>query len=591
MVDLVPAVAASTFTTLDFAVIVGYLVVTTALGARLAGKQSTIRDFFLGGRKLPWYAVAGSTIATEISAVTFVSVPSVVYRDGGNFTYLQLGLIGALLARLIVAYVLVPAYYRREIYSPYDYMGDRLGPGVRSVASTLFAIGGVLAQSARVYLTALVLDLLLGPPLLHDLAAHTGVDSMVFSIWIIGAIAVAWTWLGGITTVIWTDVILFLVFVTGAIAALLVVGLRLDEGFVGIFEAGREAGKFQLLDFDTDPRKAYTVWTAAFATTLGNVGIYGTDQLMAQRMFCCRDEREAKKAVIASTSSVLVTFLVMLVGVGLYAWYQAHPLTGASKALVEARPDRVFPIFIIEEIPPGLTGLILAGVFAAAISSLDSILAALSQTTMSALVIPRRAAALLARGDDPEHPDEQRRQVRVSRLLVAGYGVVLCLMAQLMIVVAEKYASILDLALAMATYTSGALLAGFLLAFLPTGRDGFGFLFSAPLSVLSVFAVVWHVPDAPLLAQWPVLVVAVGGAAILGAWITVSSRRGVTGRLAKTGALIATIALSVLIAWMGYFDGDAPGTYATLAWPWNPLVGALVATGLGLVLANRTGDA
>lgn len=579
--------ATASFTRLDLAVVIGYLVFTTVLGARLAGKPATIRDFFLGGRKLPWYAVAGSTIATEISAVTFVSVPSVVYRDGGDFTYLQLGLLGALFARLIVAYVLVPAYYRREIYSPYDYMGNRLGPAVRSTASALFALGGILAQSARVYLTALVLDMLLGPPLLHAVAARTGIDSMVFSIWIIGAIAVLWTLMGGITTVIWTDVILFGVFVIGAITALVVVIQRLDGGFGELLEAGRAAGKFRLLDFDTDPTKAYTVWTAAIATTLGNVGIYGTDQLMAQRIFCCRDERAARIAVVASSASVLVTVLVMMVGVGLFAYYRAHPLSGEWLALYQEKPDRIFPIFILDVIPSGLTGLILAGIFAAAISSLDSILAALGQTAMSAVYLPRRLRTLSRLGIDPDAPAEQRRQVRVSRILVVIAGVVLCLMAQLAIVVARRYASILDLALAMATYTSGALLAGFLLAFLDTRRDGFGFRFSAPLSVLCVFAIVWHQPDRVWYRQWPLLTGAVGGALIAIAWLVASRRRNVAARGRKTVALLATITAMLATARWGYFPGPSPTTYQTLAWPWNPCFGSLVAFALGFLLANR----
>ena len=143
---------------LDLLVIAGTLFVVTLLGARLAGRQESVRDFFLGGRKLPWWGVAASIVATEISAVTYVSLPSVVWRPGGDLTYLQLGLIGALVAKAIVAMVLVPAYFEREIYSPYDYMGARLGGGVRRATTVLFSIGGVLGQAARVYLVAVVLE-------------------------------------------------------------------------------------------------------------------------------------------------------------------------------------------------------------------------------------------------------------------------------------------------------------------------------------------------------------------------------------------------------------------------------------------------
>ena len=148
---------AGRFTLWDWLVVLGFLALTTWIGHRKSGKQASIRDFFLGGRSLPWYAVSASIIATEISAVTFISLPSVVAKDGGNFTYLQLGLIGGLIARSAVAFWLVPAYYEREILSPYDYMAEHLGQGARKVVTWLFAIGGVLGQSARVYLTALVL--------------------------------------------------------------------------------------------------------------------------------------------------------------------------------------------------------------------------------------------------------------------------------------------------------------------------------------------------------------------------------------------------------------------------------------------------
>ena len=153
------------FTWIDWLIVVGYLAFTTWLGAKMAGRQATIRDFFLGGRKLPWYAVSGSIIATEISALTFISVPFVVFMPGGNFTYLQLGVIGSFLARIIVGYVLVPAYYQREIYSPYDYMGNQLGGRVRSMTTVLFTLGGMLAQSARVYLTAEVVIVVLNDQL------------------------------------------------------------------------------------------------------------------------------------------------------------------------------------------------------------------------------------------------------------------------------------------------------------------------------------------------------------------------------------------------------------------------------------------
>jgi len=180
----------ATLTWVDWSIVAGYLLLTTVLGVLLSGKQQTFRDFFLGGRTLPWYAVAGSIISTEISAVTFVGVPSIAFAATGNFTYLQLG-IGTIVARIIVGFWFVPAFYEREIYSPYDYMERRLGPRVKQLVTVLFLIGQLLGQGVRVGLTALVLQVATG----NRLSLHE-------SIWLIGAVSIAWTLIGGISTVV-----------------------------------------------------------------------------------------------------------------------------------------------------------------------------------------------------------------------------------------------------------------------------------------------------------------------------------------------------------------------------------------------------
>jgi len=581
--DGFPAVAAAGLTALDWGVVAAYLALTTILGARLAGKQSTIRDFFLGGRKLPWYAVSGSIVATELSAVTFVAVPFVVFKPGGDITYLQLGIFGALFARLIVAFVLVPAYYEREIYSPYEYMGQRLGLGVRRMTSALFSVGGILAQSPRVYLTAIVLELILGESVLGPLEQATGIPSLAWAVASIGIVAVGWTLMGGIATVIWTDVILFCVFVIGAIVALLTIADRLDGGFGEMLRAGYDAGKLRFIDASADPVKAYTIWTAVIANTWFSTGIYGTDQMMAQRMFCCPNEREAKLAVVSSYVGQFITVLVGLVGVGLFAFYQAHPLSGAALDLYEEKGDRIFPLFILAEIPSGLSGLIVAGIFAAAISSLDSILAALSQTTLSTLYLPWRQKRLAAAGTRVDPEREQRREVRVGRLLVVVFGIVLCVMAVLMEAAHAHYESLLDLALAMATYTSGALLAGFLLAFLRLNIDGSGFLWSAPLSILVVFACVWR-------QSWAQVTVASGVALLLAAWcahhlLAPGRQRGVRSIVSRSLILLAGCALPILAQHFLVFDRG--GEDVSLAWPWYAPIGCTVAFVFGWILSHR----
>jgi solute:Na+ symporter, SSS family len=588
------------FTSLDWIIVFGYLLLTTVIGGVLAGKQQNIKDFFLAGRKLPWYAVAGSSIATEISAITFVSVPFIVFQPGGNFTYLQLGLIGGLIARVIVATVLVPAYYKLEIYSPYDYMGNQLGRKVRGMTTALFSLGGMLAQSSRVYLTALILALVLHGPL-GQLEQATNIPLLVWAIAIIGIVSIGWTLMGGIATVIWTDVILFFVFVIGGAVALGTIVAQLDAGLVDILRAGWQEGKFELWDFRFSPVMEFTIWTAAIAATWGNIGAYGTDQLMAQRLFCCKNEREAKKAIIASYAGIVITLLVSLVGVGLWYYYQQIPLEGEALALFQERGDRIFPIFILTVIPTGLTGLIIAGIFAAAISSLDSILAALSQTSMSAFYLPMREKVLKARGlllphkGDPLSPAdeaartaadaaEDKRTVFISRAFVVFWGIVLSGLAIGMHWAANYFDHLLGLALGMAGFVSGGLMAGFFLGFFAKrlNIDGTGFMFAAPLGVLTVLAV------SPFNAHtWAAVTCIVGGIVIVGTWF---ATQGNHARSWRSLVLLAGVVVVILLVYNASFTGPHPVTgieaRRTIAWPWYAPIGSTMTFLLGWLLAR-----
>lgn len=616
------------FSWVDWLVVVAYLAFTSWLGARMAGKQATIRDFFLGGRKLPWYAVSGSIIATEISALTFISVPWVVFQPGGNITYLMLGTFGSFFARVIVGYFLVPVYYEKEIYSPYDYMGNQLGGRVRSMTTALFTLGGLLGQSARIYLTAQVLIVLL-PGQLSWLETNIGMDMLAWAILLIMLVSVAWTLMGGMTTVIWTDVVLFIAFFSGALIALGTVVYSLDGGIVELFRTGWDAkmsgvpwaswgqpapsgpwGKFTFFDFSTDPVKTYTIWTAVIASTWGGLGAYGTDQLMAQRMFCCRDTRDARWAIISSSLSQLVTTTVALVGVGLFVYYQTHtPGEAAMNLLADKKHgDRIFPVFAVEIIPTGLKGLIIAAIFGAAISSVMGILTALSQTIQTAFYNPWRERVLARRGVSvslaasaeaaAEHGDashEDRRSVAVGRLLVIAWGVALAAMAYLAQVVAARYPSILDLGLAMAGYCGGALLAGFLLGFLKLRVDGYGFMWSGPLSVGIVFALVWH-------ESWAHVTCWIIGALLLATWVGVGISRGLPpARIASRG-LFLTVGIAAMLA-LTYFayaevidpatgqpkinEGTGYTVKKVLAWPWYAPIGSIFAFFWGWALANR----
>jgi SSS family solute:Na+ symporter len=538
-------VLASSITWIDWAVIAGFLAFSTWIGAHFSGRQATIRDFFLGGRKLAWWAVAGSIVATELSAVSFVGIPAMLFAAGGDLKYLQL-VLGLVLARFVIAWVFVPRYYEREIYSPYDYMGARLGPQVHRLTSAFFVLGAVLGQGVRVYTTALVLEVVAG----FDIAT---------SIWVIGAFAVFWTLLGGITTVIWTDVVQFVVMVFGIGAILLYVGL--DVGFGEIYAASARAGKLTLFDLSTDPDATYTLWTGLFGATFLTLASHGTDQMMAQRIFCCGSPREAKKALIFSSVSQVFAIGLMAVGAAMVAWFAQHPLSAEQAALYARDRNNILPIFVVDVLPTGLSGLIVASLFAAAISSLDSVLSALGQTTINLAYRPLRPQA------------SEASVLRASRCAIVIWGAVLCGMALFCIELSRSYANLVDLALSMPSYTYGALLGTFLLALLPSGADDRGVCHAAVLSVLAIFAARWH-GLAPAL-----LVLAVGGVALL---LAARSFEREPLKLAFIGACVfGAVQLAAF--------GGPSGYGLSFAWPWAFPLGTSLTFVLGWLLSRRAG--
>ncbi len=438
------------FTGWDWAVLIGYLLLTTWVGHVMKGKNATIKDFFLGGRSLPWWAVTGSIIATEISGVTFIGVPGMLFALDGDFTYLQWG-IGSILARFLVAKWFVKVYYEHEIYSPYDYMGNRLGSSVKMLATVMFTLGSVLGQSVRVLVAAIPLKVVTGLPI-------------EWSILIIGVIAIGWTLMGGMSTVIWTDVMQFLLFAVGGSVALIWLVSGVDGGWSAFWQTAGEYGRLKTWDFTWGIRSEleFTFWVAVLAVPFQNLTAFGVDQLNAQRMFCCKNAREAGKALIWSSFGQVLTLLMLMVGAALFVWYQQNGFTVAEQELLGAgvgtvgesqvplvkERDFIFPMWIVTELPPGVSGLLLAGIFAACISSLDSILAALSQTTLSAIYSPEKKT------------EEQLSKMNLlvkTRGLIIGWGLALTGFTLLLNVIREGI-PIIGLAFGMTAYTMGPLL-------------------------------------------------------------------------------------------------------------------------------------
>jgi len=454
------------FTYWDWGVVILYMLGTTWIGHKMAGKQATIRDFFLGGRKLPWQAVCGSIIATELSALTFIGVPGLVFAATGNMTYLQWG-IGSIIARIIVGTWIVKAYYENEVYSPYEFIGSKLGVGSKRLTSILFFLSAILGQGVRLLVTATILQVV------------TKLD-MSYCILAITIVAILWTLMGGMTTVIWTDVIQFFVFVIGGLLALIVLVFQIQGGWESVVEVGMNAQKFKFLDLQTDPTVRFTLWVAIFAMPFQNLAAFGTDQLNTQRMFCCRNAHEAGKAMIWSSLSQLLVLVMMLVGISLYVFYQQHPPSPEVAEIFKKDSDTVFPTWITNELPPGLSGLILAGAFAAAISSLDSILAALSQSTFSLFhKQPAKSA-------DPEQQAQlDRKQVRTSRMLVLMWGIILGVGAILLHHTREE-TNLIPLAFGILTYTYGPLLGILLFALTHKGRGNPWLWIGSAYSILLV---------------------------------------------------------------------------------------------------------
>jgi len=486
------------FTWIDWTVVLGYLLLTTWVGHLMRGHQASIRDFFLGGRSLPWPAVSGSIIATEISGVTFIGVPGTVMALQGNFTYLQWAL-GSILARIVIGLVFVRVFYEKDIFSPYDYMGNRLGVGAKRLATVLFTVGSILAQSVRVLVAALPLQVVTPLPFGWCIA-------------IIGVFAIGWTLMGGMRTVIWTDVMQFGLFVAGGLIAFFWMLNSFSDGWATLLETARHVtlpdgetiDKMRVLDFSLDPAMEFTFWVAIVAVPFLNLNAFGVDQLNAQRMFCCRGPEQARRAIIWSSAGQFVTVLMLMVGAALFVFYRENPPTDTRILEVlgwkDGQPgsaDYVFPVWIVTEMPVALRGLILAGIFAAAISSLDSILAALSQTTLSLFHRTHEAA-----GD--EH---HRRLVSLSRLLVVFWGLALTGFTFVLFAVKERTdVTILPLAFGMTTYTVGPLLGMFLAALFLPGRVSLRGLFTgAALSAILVMFVrtdVWVLFLNETLAGW-----------------------------------------------------------------------------------------
>lgn len=418
---------------LDLTVIIVYLVGSAGIGLWLSGRQASVRGYFLGNRELPWWAVTLSVVATETSALTVISTPAIAYL--GDLSFLQLA-IGYLLGRIVVAFVLLPKYYAGEMVTAYAYLGKRFGGTMQGTASVTFLLTRLLADGVRMYAAAIPLKFILD-----------GLGAEISYFWIItvlSLVTVAYTYVGGIRAVVWVDVFQMVVYLVGGGIALAV----LADKASGFWGEAVDAGKTQMFDFSSDIVTApYAFVTAIFGGALLSMASHGADQIVVQRLLTCRTRADAQRAVIASGVIVFFQFaLFLVVGLALWSYYGGKSPVELGQA---ASGDELFPTFIVEDLPSGIAGLLLAGILAAAMSTLSSSLNALSSSTMTDLIARLHRAPL---GD--------AEALSVSRVTTLVWGLVFIVFGNLFV---GEDTPVLELGLSIASVTYGGLLGAFFL--------------------------------------------------------------------------------------------------------------------------------
>lgn len=463
---------------LDLIIIFVYMLGTLGVGWWFSRRQRNIRDYFLSGNDTPWWALMGSIVATETSTVTFISVPAYAFAAnasgaGGNFTFLQI-VIGYLIGRVLIVALFIPLYFQGELFTVYQVLDQRFGGRVKRVAASLFLVTRSIADGIRLFLTAIVL------------VALTGWADPV-SILIIGVVTIAYTYLGGMAAVIWTDAIQLVVYLVGAVVAALVLLGKIPGGWNEVVAVGGALHKFSLFDFTFSLSRSYTFWSGVIGGAFLTTATHGTDQLMVQRYLCAKNARQATLALLTSGGVILVQFvLFLLIGVMLFVFYQKSV---ALPPEVAAKADRVFPHFIVTQLPIGVIGLVVAAIFAAAMSTLSSSLNSLAATAVTDFYRP-----LFAPGKSDRH------YLNASRLLTALWGVVQIIVA--MIAIAMQGRGV-DAVLAVASFTNGPVLGLFLLSTL-TQRVGPRGALAGVVTGIGCMAFVWL--QLKISWQWYVLI-------------------------------------------------------------------------------------
>jgi SSS family transporter len=404
---------------------------TTALGVWLGRGQKSARDYFVASQAIPWWAILFSVVATETSALTFISIPGLAYL--GDFSFLQI-VAGYIVGRIVVAYVLLPRYYQGELVTAYALLERRFGLATRRFASITFMVTRAFGDSVRVFATAIPVALILGPSVPAEYVTPV-------SILVLGAFTLVYTYEGGMRAVVWTDVLQTGVYLLGGLAAVYLIGNGVEGGWGAILSRAGEAGKLRVLNLSTDVGTPHTLWAGVIGGGFLSMASHGADQLIVQRLMASSSLGDARRSLIGSGFAVLLQFsLFLFIGIGLWAYYEARTFS---------KPDEIFPTFIIEVMPPGMTGLVVAAILAAAMSTVSGSLNSLSAATTHDIYVPLTGRSV----DDP-------KVFRAGRLFTLFWAVILIGGALLY---KSEGTPVVVVALSVASFTYGGLLGAFAL--------------------------------------------------------------------------------------------------------------------------------
>jgi solute:Na+ symporter, SSS family len=448
----------------DLAIIVAYLTGITIFGAHFRRGQHNLRDYFLGGRTAPWWAISLSIVSAETSTLTIVGTPGIAF--GGNLGFLQL-VFGYLLARIVISVLFLPHYFRGEMFTAYELMRRRFGERIRKLTASIFLVTRALAEGVRVFAISLVISIVLG----------TG---EIASIVLIVLLTLFYTFEGGMTAVIWTDVVQMTLYVVGAVASFIVILGKIPGGWDHVLAVAGEAHKFTIFDFRFEPSmdffsRTYTFWAGIAGGCFLTTASHGTDQLMVQRLLSARDERQSRTALLSSWVVIFLQFtLFLLIGVLLFVYYSDQHLPSPLQR------DRIYPEFVWKNLPPGIAGLIIAAILAAAMANLSAALNSLASTTV--------VDFYRARGREVS----ETASLKLARVATVVWGLILLGIA----IAARHSTSVLEVGLTIGSIPFGALLGVFLLGIL-TKRPGQGSAIAGTVAGLAtVLAVHFYTPIA-----------------------------------------------------------------------------------------------